>query len=129
MILAIKTDSSIAELYLFDDQDQEISRDIWEAGRSLAKDVLKHIDTLIDANGSWSVLVGLVVFRGPGSFTGLRIGITTANTISYANQLPIIGESGDSWSSVGRQRLLSGENDQIVLPEYGSDPHITVPKK
>ncbi|MBC7746510.1 tRNA (adenosine(37)-N6)-threonylcarbamoyltransferase complex dimerization subunit type 1 TsaB [Pedobacter sp.] len=129
MILAIKTDSPIAELYLFDDQGQEVAQDIWEAGRSLAKDLLRHIDTLIGTNGSWLSLSGLVVFRGPGSFTGLRIGITTANTISYANQLPIVGECGDAWAISGCQRLMRGENDQIVLPEYGSAPHITAPKK
>ena len=129
MILAIKTDSPKAELYLFDDKGQEVAQDIWEAGRSLAKDLLRHIDVLIDAKDSWTALSGLVVFRGPGSFTGLRIGITTANTISYANQLPIVGECGDAWASSGCQRLMKGENDQIVLPEYGSAPHITAPKK
>lgn len=129
MILAIKTESAVAELYLFDDGGQEIEKDVWEAGRSLAKDLLLHIDKLIVSNGSWQAVQGIVVFRGPGSFTGLRIGITTANTISYANHIPIVGECEADWRANGMMRLHGGENDQMVLPEYGADPHITAPKK
>lgn len=126
MILALRTDSPVAELYIYDDKGRETQKDVWEAGRSLAKDLLAHLDTLV---GSWSELRGIVVFRGPGSFTGLRIGITTANTISYANTVPIVGVMGDTWIADGLTRLASGETDPMVLPEYGADPHITAPKK
>lgn len=129
MILALKTDSMVAELYLLKDDGEEASKDVWEAGRSLAKDLLAHIDALVTTAGSWQEISGIIVFRGPGSFTGLRIGITTANTIAYANTISIIGETKDDWRSNGVRRLLGGENDQMVLPEYGADPHITAPKK
>lgn len=129
MILAIRTDSMVAELYLLQDSGEEIAKDIWEAGRSLAKDLLSHIETLVSVSGSWPEVLGIVVFRGPGSFTSLRIGITTANTIAYANSIPVIGEMDEGWNAKGVQRLLDNENDQMVLPEYGADPHITAPKK
>ena len=129
MILAIKTDSMMAELYLFDELGKEIAKDVWEAGRNLAKDLLFHIDTLIKTNSTWSTVKGIVVFRGPGSFTSLRIGITTANTISYANTVPIVGELELDWAVNGLRRLRNGDNDQMILPEYGADPHITAPKK
>lgn len=119
----------VAELYLLKDSGEELSRDVWEAGRSLAKDLLFHIDALVTAAGSWQEVRGIIIFRGPGSFTSLRIGITTANTIAYANSMSIIGETKDDWRADGVRRLLGGENDQMVLPEYGADPHITAPKK
>lgn len=129
MILSIKTDSMVAELYLLKDNGEESSKDVWEAGRSLAKDLLSHIDALVISAGSWQEISGVIVYRGPGSFTSLRIGITTANTIAYANSISIIGETKDNWRNEGVRRLLGGENDQMVLPEYGADPHITAPKK
>jgi tRNA A37 threonylcarbamoyladenosine modification protein TsaB len=33
----------------------------------------------------------VIVVKGPGSFTGLRIGVTVANTIAYLNKCPIFG--------------------------------------
>jgi len=67
--------------------------------------------------------------KGPGSFTGLRIGITVFNTIADTNNVPIVGETGDSWQDKAIMRLENGENDHVVLPEYGSEANITKPRK
>ena len=42
---------------------------------------------------SWSDLAGLVIGLGPGSFTGLRIGLATVKGLAYARQLPVAGVS------------------------------------
>ena len=74
-------------------------------------------------------LEGLLVFRGPGSFTGLRIGITVMNTIAYGQNIPIVGTNGDDWLDDGVSYLQNEENHQVVLPEYGAEARITKPKK
>lgn len=102
----------------------------WEAGRGLSKGLLKFIEDEIEfQEKSWQDVTGLVVYQGPGSFTGLRIGITVMNTLAYANTWPIVGVTGDEWRQQGVKRLESGENDTIVLPEYGAEAHITTPRK
>ena len=96
----------------------------------LAKNILTYIDeVLADAEITYGDIDGLGVFRGPGSFTGLRIGLTVANTIATSQSLPIVGEMGDDWGQRSIDRLQRGENDTIVLPEYGSDARITKPRK
>lgn len=71
----------------------------------------------------------MFVYKGPGSFTGLRIGITVFNTLAYANTWPIVGVTGDDWRQLGVKRLENKENDEIVLPEYGGEANITTPRK
>ena len=109
--------------------DEQINH-TWDAGRMLAKNIFVYIDEIfLDAGITYDDLSGLGVFRGPGSFTGLRIGLTVANTIASARNIPIIGEVGDGWRQRSIDRLIRGDNDTIVLPEYGSDARITKPRK
>ena len=46
-------------------------------------------DALDRAGVGWDALDGLAVSIGPGSFTGLRIGLSLAKGIAYAGALPI----------------------------------------
>ena len=102
----------------------------WQADRELAKGLLGYIQTQLESQSkTWTDLTGLGVLKGPGSFTGLRIGITVLNTVAYAQHIPIVGETGDDWLKVAVQRLLNGESDSIVLPEYGGEANITLPRK
>lgn len=103
---------------------------IWEAGRGLATGLLGFLEQEITfQDKSWNDITGLVVYQGPGSFTGLRIGITVFNTLAYTNKWPIVGTTSEDWRALGLKRLENGENDEIVLPEYGGEANITKPRK
>jgi len=56
--------------------------------------VFPVIDALLDAAG-WEMrsLEGIVVGDGPGSYTGVRIGVTAAKTLGYALRIPVVGVS------------------------------------
>ena len=85
---------------------------------------------ILTKNGKvWTDVSGIVGFKGPGSFTGLRIGLTVLNTFADSESIPIVGTIGEDWQIVGLQRLSSGENDKLVMPEYGAEAHITTPRK
>lgn len=124
MILAIRTDSPTAELYIYDDGNL-VAQKVWEAHRTLARDLLRECIELVDVD----LLEGVMIYKGPGSFTGLRIGCTVANTMAYSQSIPTVGISGDGWAADGLERLQRGENDTSVLPDYGAEPRITSPQK
>lgn len=129
MILCLRSDSADAELYLLIN-DKPLTKLVWNADRQLAKQLLRKIDTLLSDTGvSWSQITGLVVYRGPGSFTGLRIGCTVMNTLAYAHNLPIVGTSNETWIQEGQTLLSDGKNHVSVMPEYGAEPRITAPRK
>ena len=127
MYLALKTDQAEVELYLLTSDGEIAKQKIWLADRELAWDLPGEIDALL--GGKYEELKGIIVFKGPGSFTGLRIGAAVANAIAYAQQINIVGTTGDEWRNSGVRRLQAGDNDKIVLPTYGVRPHITSAKK
>lgn len=128
MILLLDTSTSVCRLGVM--TTSEPTWHEWEANRELAKGLLKYItDILAEYNGSLSDVTGIGAFKGPGSFTGLRIGLTVANTLADGLNVPIVGQSGDTWSTVAVSELQEGKNHRIVMPDYGADAHITKPRK
>ena len=102
----------------------------WVAERNLARDMLAYLrDRLAENEASFADISGIGVFRGPGSFTGLRIGLAVLNTIAHEQRIPIVGVTGDAWREECLDRLQNGRNDEIVLPEYGAEARITKPRK
>lgn len=129
MILTIKTASPVCELALYDN-GKSVAENNWQADRQLAKDLLSQLEAFLQKNNSaFDKLTGLVVFSGPGSFTGLRIGATVANTLAYSLNIPIVGAAGNAWQKQGSARLDAHENDITVQLNYGQEPHITKAKK
>ena len=102
----------------------------WNAGKTLARDMLAYVrDKLVEHGGSLSAVTAIGVKSGPGSYTGLRIGLSVLNTLAEARDVPIVGATGDDWQSECLSRLRSGQSDRIVMPVYGGDPHVTIPRK
>jgi tRNA threonylcarbamoyladenosine biosynthesis protein TsaB len=129
LILAIRTDKPEAELGLYDN-DRRLTTITWQAHRQLAETIhLKIAGLLKSQQKQLSDIEGIVIFKGPGSFTGLRIGLSVANALADALTVPIIGAQGEDWQQQGQGRLVQAENDRIVQPEYGAPVHITQPKK
>ena len=124
MIILLDTSTVICHLTTVDGESS--NNFDWEAGRTLAKGLLAFIQEKV---GDVKNISGIGIMRGPGSFTGLRIGMAVANTLADGLGVPIVGETGDSWRESALGRLSSGEDDQVILPFYGGDAHITKPKK
>lgn len=129
IILTLRTDKTDAEIGLYSDMKQ-LDGEIWAAGRELSRTVHTKIDDmLLRQQKTIHDIQGIVCFKGPGSFTGLRIGISVANAFAYAVSAPIIATEGEAWQDDGIRMLLAGQGERMALPEYGMPPHITVQKR
>jgi len=129
IIMTLRTDKPEAELGLYQD-DLQVAYEVWEAHRQLAETIHKKISTILDERGkSLKDLGGIVCYKGPGSFTGLRIGLAVANALASGLDIPIVGIKGEgTWLEKGQRRIMEGQNDRVVIPEYGAPVHITQPK-
>lgn len=130
LILTIRTDKPDSEIGLYEDGKQ-IDYMAWPAHRQLAETIHLKIKHLLDGSkNTQNNLDGIVVFQGPGSFTGLRIGLSVANALASGLNVPIVaGRGDDDWLKQGLERLEAGENDKIALPYYGAPVRITEQKK
>ncbi len=129
LILSIRTDKPESEIGLFEGPTQ-LDYEVWEAHRQLGTTIHRKIDELLKRQGkTLHDIQGIVCFKGPGSFTGLRIGLTVANAFAYALDIPVVAREDPQWLESGIADLLAGKNDSIALPEYGAEAFTTLPKK
>lgn len=97
--------------------------------RKHSEKLLKSIDML---RRGLSGIKGIAVVKGPGSFTSLRIGITTANALAYGLGIPVVGIAKEQViaevAKLFRPRHAS-RRFAIVVPEYGREPDIIMKKR
>jgi tRNA threonylcarbamoyladenosine biosynthesis protein TsaB len=89
--LSIDTASDMAGVALTDGPELLAER-TWYAHQSHSRDLLPTIDKLLGLAGkSKDDLRAVFVCVGPGSYAGLRVGISTAKALAYALGIPIVG--------------------------------------
>ena len=128
IILTIRTDKPEAEIGLYNGEEQLVY-ETWQAHRELAETINKKIiEVVMKGDVRLHQLGGIVAFKGPGSFTGLRIGLTVGNALAYSLKIPIVSAMDEQWIAEGIGHLLKNGNETIAMPEYGAAPNITAPK-
>ena len=89
-LLAIDTAAPRLQLALL--QDQHVETLIEEMPQGQAERILPAIDELLERNGVvYAALGRIAVTTGPGSFTGLRIGLSAARGLGLALDIPVVG--------------------------------------
>lgn len=128
MIILLDTSTPFCKLTLI--EGTVTTYDEWQADRTLADGLIGYLRLQLNRQKkTWSDVTGIGVFKGPGSFTGLRIGLTVLNTLADTNTIPIVGETGDDWQAKALARLRDGQTDGLVMPMYGREANITKPRK
>lgn len=93
-LLVIDTATRTPVVGLADADGRVIGEQAWQSRHRHGEELLQRLDGLLAQAGvGRSELAGVIVGTGPGSFTGLRIGLATAKTITYALEVPLIGVS------------------------------------
>ena len=110
LILHIETASSVCSTALSKGSSLIDIRET-DDPKSHASRLSPYISELMKANSlTFSDLDAVSVSLGPGSYTGLRIGVSTAKGIAYGAGLPIIGIS--SLQSLAN-RYISENRDML----------------
>lgn len=91
MWLGIETSSLVSSVALMD-EERLLGELTVQAGLTHSEQLVPHIELLLQQTGlDRKALTGIVVSIGPGSFTGLRIGMGTAKAMAYALDIPLYG--------------------------------------
>ncbi|MBQ3197043.1 MAG: tRNA (adenosine(37)-N6)-threonylcarbamoyltransferase complex dimerization subunit type 1 TsaB [Alistipes sp.] len=123
LILCIETGTDICSVGLARDGELVSLRESDE-GRDHAKNVAVFVDELLRENGvAAEELSAVAVGMGPGSYTGLRIGVSFAKGLCYGLQIPLVAVGSlDSMVQVAREDHEAGIidvdnwNDAVLCP-------------
>lgn len=83
-----------------------------------------------------SDLTGIIVAKGSGGFSSVRIGVATANALSLVLGIPAVGVRINSAAAnslgfllnTGVRYLRNDKRTKVVIPEYDREPNIAAPK-
>ena len=114
MRLAIDT-SGIEQALVVLDGRRQLAADDWVRDRA-DPPVLVRLDAVMKrAGGKPDDLEGVVAARGPGSFTGLRVGLSLAAGLAYARHIPLY--VADSLAILARR--ATGDAASVALRDAG----------
>jgi tRNA threonylcarbamoyladenosine biosynthesis protein TsaB len=123
MILILDTATRTPVVALANDDGTLIGERRWASHHRHGEELLQQLDGLLaEVSRTRTDVSSVIVGTGPGSFTGLRIGLATAKTIAYALDVPIVGVS----STLALAAAAANEDGEIVvtLPAGASDRYV-----
>lgn len=91
-LLAIDTATELASVALYDGEKGPRAESTWYTSMNHTVELMPTIALILERQGlAAEELDGLAVSLGPGSFTGLRIGLSVAKGLSLSLGIPIVG--------------------------------------
>ncbi len=106
LILAVETSTLSCSVALFRGDELLCERQEKETSHVHGKQLLPLIDDALKSNRIASKeLQGIAVSSGPGSYTGLRIGVSTAKGIAHAHGIPLM-----AFDSLQVQAIAAADN-------------------
>lgn len=137
LILAFDTCGSTLSVALLDEEKILVQNIIHESGRQ-SELLIPEIENILREQEVWYPDLGLIVAtKGPGSFTGTRIGLTVARILKIATALPLILIDSNEVNNleigqialVGKEKFQKGQVTQDLKAIYSQGPRISKRKK
>lgn len=118
-ILALETCTaagSVAVLFSADQTGEKIlAHNEWMRSRSHAEVTTPALEDAVKIAGGWELIDLLAVGVGPGSFTGIRVGLNAARTIAWSLGRPLVPiRTTDALIEGVRSSGLSPRGNRIV---------------
>ena len=110
--------------------EQGIKKYSWTVDNHLSESLTDKVSEFIKKQKkSLKDVNKIIVVTGPGHFSRIRSGVTTANALALALNIRVIGVKAQEKYDWQKLAKLSGK--KMVLPFYGKEPNITkaVPKR
>jgi len=93
MELAIDTSTDTASIAL-SSQGGIVTELTWHAGQNHTTELMPNLICILEqAKLNLKDINGVIVAKGPGSFNGLRVGMSTAKGLALALNIPVVGIS------------------------------------
>lgn len=90
-----------------------------------AEALLPLVDEAMRASGLTVAALDLVaVTTGPGSFTGIRVGLAAARGIALAANLPLLGVTGFEAAAAGAEAAMDGRCLVVALESRRADLYV-----
>lgn len=126
MIIAIDTATEFAGLALLS-AEKLLAEEIWHAGRNHTVEFAPRLETLLQRTAiTPAQLTGIAVCVGPGSYTGVRIGVALAKGLALPYNLPVIGVSSPEITaqpyktrSLPVQTIVRAGRKRIITARFG----------
>jgi tRNA threonylcarbamoyl adenosine modification protein YeaZ len=120
MILAIDTSTAACSAALFDGEGSCIAHSDERIGRGHAERLVPMVAELLEGRSAQSILVGV----GPGSFTGIRVGIAAAHgmaigwgaTLSGMSSLALLAAQGAQDGEVAA--AIDGGHGELFVQQF-----------
>lgn len=113
LILSIETSTSICSVALHKDGELLGLREVEETGAH-ARKLMDLIDSVFtEQKVEIKELSAIAVSEGPGSYTGLRIGVSTAKGLAFSADLPLIGVGALKALALGAKQNV--ENQGVIV--------------
>ena len=86
---------------------------VWDLGRGLASQLHLYLAEIL-APQTWQDLKFIAVGKGPGGFTGTRVGVVTARTIAQQLEIPLFGISNLAAVAAGQNKNQNYQENTLL---------------
>jgi len=116
LILNIETSTTICSVSIAKDGKKIIGKESNEKNAHSKILTVFIEDIFKEANLKIKDIDAVAVSKGPGSYTGLRIGVSAAKGIAYGANKPLISISTLLNMAYGAKQVLKANNDDLLAP-------------